>query len=314
MRYNKKLSACLSTAVAIALGAGVMAGNAVGSPFVGITISKWSFGSNVPQPVTTEEEPLSLTVTPTQNIDNAYVILGSINSGGIETLNFTTAYLNGELSYLGDLTAGTQYTVTGAEADVEQHPYESLIGLAPAQTGSTSQSVILGLGTTSADNAIENDIGLSDYSAFLSALIPSSFSNTISSDGVLGVSDTISGVSINGADPESSLDELLNGTYPAEEEISIGGTGGGTSSVDAIRPGSVGESYQFSVSVSSSLSSALEDNAMGVNSSGLLVNFDSPTSAGTIDAVVSEPGALMIFATAIGGGLLLARRRQAPSR
>lgn len=313
MRYNKKLSACLSTAVAIALEAGVMAGNAVGSPFVGITISKWSFGSNVPQPVTIEEEPLSLTVTPTQNIDNAYVILGSINSGGIETLNFTTAYLNGELSYLGDLTAGTQYTVTGAEADVEQHPYESLIGLAPAQTGSTSQSVILGLGTTSADNAIENDIGLSDYSAFLSALIPSSFSNSVSG-GVLGVSDTITGVSINGADPKSSLDELLNGNYLAEEEVSIGGIGGKPSLGDVVRPGSVGESYQFSVSVSSSLSSALEDNAMGVNSSGLLVNFDSPTSAGTIDAVVPEPGALMIFTTAIAGGLLLERRRQAPSR
>ena len=118
MRYNKKLSACLSTAVAIALGAGVMAGNAVGSPFVGITTSRWSFGSNVPQHVKIKDEPLSLTVTPTQNIDNAYVILGSISAGGIESVNLTKDYLNGELSYLGDLTAGTQYPVASAAKDL----------------------------------------------------------------------------------------------------------------------------------------------------------------------------------------------------
>ena len=314
MHYNKKLSAGLSTAVAFALGAGVMAGNAVGSSFARIPISQWSFGSNIPQHVTIKDEPLSLTVTPTQNIDHAYAILGSIGSGGTESVNVTTAYLNGELSYLGNLTAGTQYTITGAEADVTQHPYESIIGLAPAQSGSTSQNVILGLGTSSANNVINNNIGLSSYYDFLSALIPSSFNHSISGTGVLSVSDTISGVSISQAHPESSLDELLNGSYPAEEEISEGGVGGVYTGVGAISPDAVGESYQFSVSIPSKWSSELEDNAMGVNSSGVLVNFDSPTSAGTIDAVVPEPGALMIFATAIAGGLLLARRRQAPSR
>jgi hypothetical protein len=257
--------------------------------------------------------PVSMTITPNQNIDNAFAILGTVVSTG------TGTYFNGDFAYLGNLTGGTSYTASSTGLESNGAIYGTIVGLAPAQAGSTTQNVILGLGATSAQNAITNDVELSNYVNYLAALIPPSFSYTNST----GTTFTVSGISISSTDPKSSVDEILNGTYPANMTITSDGITLYNQTTDVIpytvtlpivgtvNPITVGTTFNFSLPITSDVSTDLSQNAISLNASGELVNFDSPTNAGTISVATPEPASLLLLGSAAAGLLALLRRRRA---
>jgi MYXO-CTERM domain-containing protein len=265
--------------------------------------------------VAVQTVPVAMTITPTQNIDNAFAILGTAipsSSSG--------SYFNGDFAYLGNLNSGTSYTVSSPSVEDNGNIYGTIIGLAPAPAGSTTQNVILGLGSSSADNAITNNVALSTYVNYLAALIPSSFSYTNST----GTTFTVSGINISATDPKTSVDEILNGTYPATLTVSSGGITFYDQSTDVIpysvtvgsktyNPISVGTTFNFSLPISSDVATALSQNAISLNSGGELVNFDSPTNVGTISVSEStatpEPTAAAMLGLMAVGSLALLRRR-----
>ncbi len=263
--------------------------------------------------VAVQTVPVAMTITPTQNIDNAFAILGTAI-----TSSSSGSYFNGDFAYLGNLNSGTSYTVSSPSVEDNGNIYGTIIGLAPAQAGSTTQNVILGLGSSSADNAITNNVALSTYVNYLAALIPSSFSYTNSS----GTTFTVSGINISTTDPKTSVDDILNGTYAATLAVSIDGINlyDGTSDVIPYsvtvgsahyNPISVGTTFNFSLPISSDVATALSQNAISLNSGGDLVNFDSPTNVGTISVSVATPeptAAAMLGLMAVGSLALLRRR------
>jgi hypothetical protein len=159
---------------------------AIGAGTVGFAVS------NADATVAVSTIPVSMVFTPSQNIDNAFAILGDVNSTG--------TYLNGEFSYLGNLNTNTTYTLTGPTFDPSGSIYGTIVGLAPAAAGSTSQNVILGLSSSSASNSITNNVALSSFTNYLTALIPPSISYTNSTN----TTYTISGISISSTDPKTS--------------------------------------------------------------------------------------------------------------
>ena len=266
--------------------------------------------SNADATVAVSTIPVSMVFTPSQNIDNAFAILGDVNSAG--------TYLNGEFSYLGNLNADTTYTLTGPNFDPSGSVYGTIVGLAPPATGSTSQNVILGLSSSSASASITNNVPLSSFTNYLSALIPGSISYTNST----GTTYTVSGISISSTDPKTSVDEILNGTYPANLAISSGGitvydqqtnvipytvTLPFVGTVPAV---TVGTTFNFNLPVTSDVATDLSQNAIALNTSGELVNFDSPTNVGSITVSTPEPTGLVLFAASGIGTLMVARRRR----
>ena len=279
-------------------------------------IAAGSMSNEAHATVAVQTVPVAMTITPTQNIDNAFAILGTAipsSSSG--------SYFNGDFAYLGNLNSGTSYTVSSPSVEDNGNIYGTIIGLAPAQAGSTTQNVILGLGSSSADNAITNNVALSTYVNYLAALIPSSFSYTNST----GTTFTVSGISISATDPKTSVDEILNGTYPANLEISSNGTilydqatnvipySVTLPFIGTVNPISVGTTFNFSLPINSDVATALSQNAISLNSGGELVNFDSPTNVGTISVSEStatpEPTAAAMLGLMAVGSLALLRRR-----
>ncbi|MGC8560302.1 MAG: PEP-CTERM sorting domain-containing protein [Phycisphaerae bacterium] len=262
--------------------------------------------------VAVQTVPVAMTIKPTQNIDNAFAILGTAVSSSSGT------YFNGDFAYLGNLTSGGTYTVHSPAIADNGNIYGTIIGLAPAQSGSSTQNVILGLGSSSASDAINNNVALSSYINYLAALIPSSFSYTNST----GTTFTISGISINATDPKTSVDEILNGTYPANLAISSGGSTFYNQTTDVIpytvtlpfigtiSPITVGTNFNFSLPITSDVATALGQNAISLNSGGELVNFDSPTNVGSITVAAPEPTAAAMLGLMAVGSLALLRRRR----
>ncbi len=278
-------------------------------------IAAGSMSNEAHATVAVQTVPVAMTITPTQNIDNAFAILGTAipsSSSG--------SYFNGDFAYLGNLNSGTSYTVSSPSVEDNGNIYGTIIGLAPAPAGSTTQNVILGLGSSSADNAITNNVALSTYVNYLAALIPSSFSYTNST----GTTFTVSGINISATDPKTSVDEILNGTYPATLTVSSGGITFYDQTTDVIpysvtvgsktyNPISVGTTFNFSLPINSDVATALSQNAISLNSGGELVNFDSPTNVGTISVSEStatpEPTAAAMLGLMAVGSLALLRRR-----
>lgn len=289
---KKRFSFLSVVAMAIAVGA------------AGLTVS------NADATVAVSTIPVSMVFTPLQSVDNAFAVLGDVNSTG--------TFVSGEFSYLGSLTAGTTYTVTGSNFDASGSIYGTVVGLAPPAAGSTSQNVIFGLSGNSAADAITNNLPLSSFTNYLSTLIPESISETNSS----GTTYTVSGIHISATDPKVSMDEILNGTYPANLTISSGGTTLYNQPTDVmpytvtlpvvgtIHPVTVGTTFNFNFALASGAATELSQNAIALNSSGELVNFDSPTNVGSITVSTPEPASMALFALSGVGVLMVARRRR----
>jgi hypothetical protein len=262
-------------------------------------------------------ESVSLTFTPNQTIDNAFVVLAAFAPPAEDS---SGTYLSGTLIYEGaTLNANTTYTASESGFNPNDDIYGAVVGLAPAAAGSSSQNVILGLGSTAASNAIANNTPLSSYLSYLTTLVPSTFSYTSSG----GTTYTVSGININSTDPKSSVDQILNGTYPANLTISSSGVTLYNAATDVIPytvtlpiVGTVpvvtpGSSFAFGFNITAADAADFGESAVQDGALGELVNFDSPTNAGSIQLYtvepVPEPSSIGIFALGAVGGILLLR-------
>ncbi len=260
-----------------------------------------------------------LVITPTETIDNAFAVVANETTTPPVGAGTGSYNVSGQFVYLGNLSANSTETVTATGLNPNGTTFGTVVGLAPPVGSSTSQDVVLGLGASAASSAITNSTPLTSFTNYLSTLIQPSFSYTASN----GFTYTVSGIAISATDPKSSVDQILNGTYPATLTITASGSviyGQATNVipytvtlpfVGTVPVVTVGSDFNFSFSGTGPVSADLNSNAISLGSSGSLVDFDSPTNVGTISVSnTPEPASLAVLGIACAGALALARRRR----
>jgi hypothetical protein len=80
--------------------------------------------------------------------------------------------------------------------------------------------------------------------------------------------------------------------------------------VGTVQAVTVGTTFDFNLPVTSDVATDLSQNAIGLGSSGELVNFDSPTNVGSITVSTPEPASMVLFAASGVGALMVMRRRR----